>query len=277
MGIKKEQIAGGNYHYTRFTFKYFLESMKKLGLQNIELYGACPHIYVDDYTPQMTRDLKKQLDQYGINVVCYTPEQCVYPTNIAIEDDFIRKRSLEYFYRTIEQAEILEAPYVQVVGGRGYFDGDAGEAWKRSAESLRLITKKAESHGVTMVIEAASYKTSNVIHSTSAIVKMIKEIGSQNCKGMIDTNAIFLAGEDFEEAVASLGSDLRHMHFIDATQNDYCLIPGSGDLPMADYIDILGRYGYQGYLTPELWGGKYDLEPEDAMQRSIEFCYQFTK
>lgn len=274
--LKKEQIVGANYHYTRYSFQYFLDSMQRLGLQKIELYAADPHLYVEDFTPQMTREIKKKLDSAGISVICYTPEQCSYPINIALEDEYVRQRSIRYFERTIEQAELLGSPKVQIVGGRGYFDGNLDFAWERSAESLYKIAQKAKSCGITLVLEASSYTTSTVINTCSSIAKMIKQIDLPNFKGMIDTNALFKAEENFEECVRLLGDNLVHMHFIDATPTEFCLIPGDGDLPMGDFMNILARHGYEGFLTPELWGTRYACNPEKAMKQCLDFCYRYT-
>ena len=35
-------------------------------------------------------------------MVCYTPEQCVYPVNWAAADDHARERSVRYFERSVE-------------------------------------------------------------------------------------------------------------------------------------------------------------------------------
>ena len=44
MKLKKEQIAIGNYHYTAWSFDHFLRSVQDLGLTNLEIWGAKPHI-----------------------------------------------------------------------------------------------------------------------------------------------------------------------------------------------------------------------------------------
>ena len=48
--IKWSQIAVGNYTYPLYSFCYFLDSMKRLGIKNIEVWAAGPHLYLDDMT-----------------------------------------------------------------------------------------------------------------------------------------------------------------------------------------------------------------------------------
>ena len=272
MKLKRDQIVGANYHYTRYTFDYFVRSVKSLGLDAIELYAADPHLYVGEDDPDRLRRVKQALKSSGIKVKCFTPENCVYPINIALEDEDVRSRSLAYYRRAIEYAAELEAPLVQTVGGRGYYDGDLSGAWSRSADSLGKMAAIAKGYGITLVLEASSYATSTVIHSCRNIRDMLDELRLDNVKAMIDTNAVEMAGEDFEDCVRLLGSDLIHMHFIDARPGAYCLVPGEGEMPLGHYLEILAQYGYKGVLTPELWGNTYVQDPETALKNSVAYC-----
>jgi protein FrlC len=272
--LKKEQIAGGNYHYTKHPFSYFVESMKKFGVHHIEMYAASPHLYVYDYTPNQVYAIKKQLDEADIRVECFTAEQCFYPISIAIDDPIVRERSIEYYERALAQAAVLESPYMQMISGSGLIGSDPAENWKRSADAIYRIVKTAEKLGVTIVLEADRTCT---VRNTAEARRMIDEIGSKNFSGMIDTNAVYHAKEDFEEDVKLLGKDLRHFHFIDVTPEAGCLVPGSGILPMAEYLDILARYDFKGYLTPELWGWRYTDCADEAMKQSLDFCWQYTE
>ncbi len=272
MKLKKEQIAGGNYHYTRHPFSYFVESMKRHDVHQIEMYAASPHLYVYDYTPEQVVGIKKQLDDAGIKVVCYTAEQCLYPVSIAIDDPIVRERSIKYYELALEQASVLESPYMQMISGSGLLGSDPAEDWKRSADAFSRIVKTAEKLGITIVLEADRTCT---VKNTKDARKMIDEVGSPSFSGMIDTNAVYHAKEDFETCVNLLGADLRHLHFIDITPTAGCLIPGTGDLPMAQYLDILGKHDFKGYLTPELWGSRYSEMADEATAQSLEFCYRY--
>ena len=47
--MRWSQIAVGNYPYAMYSFDYFLESMKRLGVDQIEVWAAGPHFYLDDF------------------------------------------------------------------------------------------------------------------------------------------------------------------------------------------------------------------------------------
>ena len=268
MKIKKEQIAGGNYQYTKLPLDSFIRSMQKLDVHKIEFYAASPHLYVWDYTPSEVWEIKRKLDHAGIEVICFTSEQCIYPVSIAIDDYHVRERSLRYYERALEQAAILGSPYMQMISGSGYLHSDPAEDLKRSTDGIYRLTKKAREVGVTIVLEADRTCT---VGNTKQQIEMIKEINDPYFSGMIDTNAVWHAKEDFEEDVKLLGKDLRHIHFIDINEGGGCLIPGSGFLPMGDYLEILAKYSYNGYLVPELWGNRYAADPEEAAKKSLDF------
>ena len=274
MKLKREQFVGANYHYTRYTFEYFVESLKRLDLHAIEFYAADPHLYVGDEDRAKLSKVKRLLRAADVQVKCFTPENCVYPINIALEDPMVRNRSIDYYFKAVEQAAELEAPLVQIVGGRGYWDGDLEGAWGCAADSLAAIADKARRYGITMVLEASSYPTSTVIHNCTNIRDMLDCLALDNVKAMIDTNAVYLAKEDFLECVELLGKDLIHMHFIDATPSATCLVPGDGEMPMDGFMRILAEHNYTGVLTPDLWGNTYVADPEAALRRSMEFCYR---
>lgn len=271
--LRRTQIAGSNYHYIKYSLPYFLDSMARLDQHLIEFYAASPHLSIEDATYHSVADLKKELDARNIKVCCLTQEQCVYPINIACEDAGIRERSIQTFLKTIEFAAQLESPYSQIVCGRGYFDRSDEDAWKRSAESLSRIVDKAERYGVTMVIEAASYNTTNVVFDTPRIRRMMDEINSPNLKAMLDTCAVAMAGEDIRADLSLLGKDMVHLHFADGTPLGH-FIPGEGNLPLLDYLNALDEFGYTGAIPFEIYNRIYDFDPEVTMKKCLEFLHQ---
>lgn len=268
--LKTTQIASSNYHYIKYSLPYFLDSMARLDQHLIEFYAASPHLSIEDATYVTVNDLKRELDAREIRVCCLTQEQCVYPINIACEDDAIRERSVQTFFKTIEFAAQLQAPYAQIVCGRGYFDNPEEDAWKRSVQSMARIVDKAERYGVTMVIEAASYNTTNVVYDSPRIRRMLDEISSPNLKCMLDTCAVAMAKEDIREDLALLGADMVHLHFADGTPLGH-LIPGEGNLPLLDYLNALDEFGYTGAIPFEIYNRLYDFDPEETMKKCLAY------
>lgn len=225
--LKRSQIAASNYHYIKYSLDYFLRSMVNLDQHLIEFYAASPHLSIEDAGYRELTELKKKLDEREIRVCCFTQEQCVYPINIACEDEKIRERSIGTFFKSIEGAAVLEA---------------------------------------------ASYNTTNVVYTTKLMRKMIDEIGSRNLKGMLDTCAVAMAGEDFREDMELLGGDMVHLHFADGNPLGH-FIPGEGELPLSEYLHVLDDFAYGGAIPFEIYNRKYDFEPEETMKKCLDFMY----
>lgn len=268
--LKPEQFAGSNYHYTKYTLDYFLDSMDRLGIHLIEFYMACPHFSVVDASDADVRALARKFKQRGLKLCCTTYEQCTYPVNIACEDRDIRERSIRTLERTIEQTAMLDCPYTQVLGGRGSYDLPEQDAWDRAAEALSRLAEKGQECGVTLVIEEASRFTTNTVYTTPLTRKMLDEVNSPNFKAMLDCCATETAGEDFRACAQLLGDDFRHMHYADGTPGGH-FIPGQGKLDMLSYLRVLDDIQYGGAVTFELYNKSYEMEPELYMKK----CFQF--
>ena len=50
--LKFEQLAGMNCHYAHYPFTYYLDSIAEVGVKNVEVWAASPHLHVDDVTHQ---------------------------------------------------------------------------------------------------------------------------------------------------------------------------------------------------------------------------------
>lgn len=69
--ISKSQVAIGNYHYVAYSFDYFLNSVKSIGAENIELWGAKPHFCVDDQNRESVREFRKRVEDKGLSLICF--------------------------------------------------------------------------------------------------------------------------------------------------------------------------------------------------------------
>ena len=271
--FNEHQFLGANYSYIRHSFSFFLDSMQRLDIHDIELYACAPHLYLQgDFTDKL-RKIKKGLTDAGIRIHCFTAEQCFYPVSLATSDIETRARALQYYRNALSCAAELGSPLMQMISGGGLLEDDPSDNLKRSMDGLAEIVSLAEKSGVTIVLEADPDCT---IRNTDEQLAAVREIGSTALSAMIDTNALAKNGEDLSDAVSKLGGELRHIHFIDIDpdRGKECLVPGEGILPMKDYLYILSEAGYRGGLTPELWGTTYHGEAEEALRRSMAFFHK---
>ena len=59
--MKESQLSIGNYTYPLYSFDYFLNSMERMGVKQIELWAADPHLYFGDFTLTQVETLGKKI------------------------------------------------------------------------------------------------------------------------------------------------------------------------------------------------------------------------
>ena len=268
--LKRKQIAGMNLSYKMFSFDYFLDSMNRIGFESIELYGASPHFYVPDLTAADVAAFSKKIRSRGLSLVCYTPEQCSYPENIAAPCPVARKRSVAAYQKTIQVGADLGSPLILMTSGWGDFDEDPAEAWKRSADSLAQLAKTAEESGIIIVLEPLRVEETNVVSSLQDAKRMVDEVNSPALKVMLDTSPMYNHGETIEDYFAAFGEDMRHIHFIDGDPAGH-LVWGEGIFPLQDYLAQLTARQYTGALTLELTASKYYTDPHTSMEAAFRY------
>ncbi|MDF2682740.1 MAG: hypothetical protein K0R47_3930 [Brevibacillus sp.] len=267
--IKRSQITGMNFHYLHYPLTYFLDSMVRYQFEQIELWGAAPHFYVEDLSLADVKRIRREIDARSLKVVCFTPEQCMYPINLAAKEPEIRERSLRYFEKSIQASAELESQLVLVTAGWGYRNESREEAWERSCDSLRELAGFAKQQGITLALEPLQRIESNLVCNLSDLMAMLSAIDSASVKGMLDTVAMAVEGEELGSYFERLQDDMVHIHFIDGKPSGH-LAWGDGNLPLATYMDTLGEHGYTGSLSLEFTSSQYLLDPDKAVEASLK-------
>ena len=134
---------------------------------------------------------------------------------------------------------------------------------------LRRLADVAQENGITLVMESIRPEESQLVTNLPAAQKMLQDVGHPNLKAMIDTCAMGVAGETPEDWFKALGGDIRHMHFIDGTPYGH-LVWGDGSHHLGQFIEVLNRYGYEGYLGQEITDGRYFDDPAAADMRNFK-------
>ncbi|WP_051674244.1 sugar phosphate isomerase/epimerase family protein [Agrobacterium sp. 33MFTa1.1] len=266
--FERSNIAGMNFHYFRHSFERFLNDMVSLEIKAIELWAAMPHFSVEDVTIADARDMRGKIAERDLELICLTPEQCIYPINIASENSRIRDRSIAYFIRCIDLANELECPKLLVTPGWGYADQPADPAWERSRDALITLGRRAAGCGIELLLEPLAPSESNLVTTAAQLRQMLAEIDSSSVNAILDTNAMAVVDDTIESYNEAVGSRLRHVHLIDGTPEGH-LAWGDGHLPLARYLRELSQIGYHGHLTFEFTTPAYWLDPLTPMKKSL--------
>lgn len=122
----------------------------------------------------------------GLQVHVLTPENCLYPYQVAAREPEHAERSFKYFKNGIALAEELGCSLMEINSGWGYWNEDREEAWKRSADMLSRLAGEAGRHGITLVMESLRPEESQIVTNLAQEKQMLQEVNSPYLKPMAD-------------------------------------------------------------------------------------------
>ena len=268
-GLCRDQINGSNFSYQHQSFGRFLDDMVELGLHTLELWGIAPHLHIPTVTEEQLRDMGRSLRQRELSVCCVTPEQVAYPVNIASPDDGLREASVAMFLRAAEVCSTLGAPLLFLTSGRGAEDEPREAGWERAMTSLQSITARAAELGVDCVLEPLQRVESNLVTTSSQAAAMLADVGTPGLGVALDTVAMNMAGETVADYFRALPDLIHHVHLTDGAPAGH-LAWGDGKIDLEGVVRDLGRAGYRGRITFEIFGdGTYAFNPRPSLEQSL--------
>ncbi|WP_336626325.1 MULTISPECIES: sugar phosphate isomerase/epimerase family protein [unclassified Microbacterium] len=270
MSISLDQMTGTNFLYQRFTFGRFLDDMEALGRRRLELWGIAPDLYVPALEDGDVQRMRWRIEDRGMSVHCFTPEQIMYPVNLASEAGWERRGGIATYRRAAEVAAGLGAEFLFLVPGTGREDLSREEAWDRSRNGLEEISEYAATLGVRCLLEPLQRRESNLVNNSSDLNAMLNDVASDNLFAVIDTVAMAMSSETIADCFRVLGDRVRHVHLVDGAPSGH--MPwGRGKLPLAQYLAELDEAGYDGMMTQELFGSLDALDPLPAHRESLDY------
>jgi len=144
--------------------------------------------------------------------------------------------------------ESLSARYVRVFGGR--LDGTPlDRAIDVSLEQLEKMS--VVGRGVEIAVE-----THDDWAHTASLAKLFERVTAANVCVLWDLHHPYrLAGESPRETYDNIGRYVRYTHLKDSMPTDdgkiVPALPGDGDVPLNEMVDLLIAGGYEGYLALE--------------------------
>ncbi|MBQ3282927.1 MAG: TIM barrel protein, partial [Atopobiaceae bacterium] len=116
--LKKSQLTMGSFHYAFYPFEFFCDSMKRLGIDSVEVSANRGHLWTAGDGVERAAEMRRQLEAAGVSrVACVCAEQNGFPYNIAAKDDARRAASVAYMSDTIRCAAALGSPIVLLCPG----------------------------------------------------------------------------------------------------------------------------------------------------------------
>ena len=293
----KDIIAIGNYHYTAYSFEYFLDSIASLKVKNIEIWGAKPHLCVDAVSLGKVEAMREAIDKKGLKVICFCPEQNTYPVDICARDDDFRSYSIAHMKKAIEITHILGAKRMLLCPGNGSLDEPQSDIEDRFKASVSELLDTAEKNDVLLCLETQAKVDSLFMNTAEDQQRMLKAIDSDYFKAMLDTVQLAQFDSSVRKSLEVIGlKNVRHVHLgntvvrektwyekqapegiKDRTElsigKSVCGHIGfrEGNLPLAENLRELMGAGYEDYVTIEICQRPYFFDAHRYAREALEY------
>lgn len=267
--LDRRQLIGANFSFQHHSFRWTAERLSAMGFDRMEFWGIAPHLDLFHESAVRLAEAKSVLADNGLSVRCFTPEQVLYPINIASGDAAYREASVRRFIHAAEICAELEADYLFLTPGRGFECESRETAWKHSVESINRIATHARAIGVSCLLEPLQRLESNIVTNATELHELWNHIDGGDTDIVLDLVAMATGGDSIEGYFGRFGDRIAHVHIVDGTPAGH-LVLGDGTLPISNYLTELGTRGFSGTLTFEPFGnGSYALDPVSAWQRCL--------
>ena len=273
-----ENIAVLSVQYVQYSFDYFIESMEKCGVKNIEFWGALPHYCRLDYNrsedaQKALQSIRGKLEEKGMKVIMYTPETLAYPYSFSHPDESIRNRTISYFEDAFQDAVTLGTNRVFLNSGCGLRDLDREVSWMNAVDTIRKICTAAQKYEVELVLEQLQPYESNLVCTLEDMEKMLSDVDCENLKVCLDVVAMEVSGDTIDDFFRILGNRIVHIHLADSNHQ----ILGEGEYPVDEYLRDIRKNRFQGYVSLEINDSIYWLDPHDSIRKSVEYLESFKR
>lgn len=266
--ITIDSITGTNFGYNKVPLERWLDDMVTLERTELELWGVSQHIDLFALTLQSVHRLRREFDARGLHLHCVTPEQIMYPVNVASDDPAIVEMTMRMFRNAADLSAELGGKLLFLTGGWGWEGEPIDDARKRSAERLHELAEYAGSLGLRSVLEALQRSESNLDVGLEQLGDLFEAADSAHLGIALDTVAMATSNESITDYFDRFDDRVWHVHLVDGSPSGHKAW-GDGDLPLDTYLTELRRVGYEGLLTAEIFGAAYTYDPTTAHTKNL--------
>jgi len=257
--------------YVKYTVKESLERIAALGFKGAEIMCDRPHLYPPDFDAAALADLKSVLDTHHLQVTnlnsftLFAVGDTYLPSWIEPEAER-RAIRIQHTLECLDVARALGARNISIPPGGPLEKGmTRQEAFRLFFDGLEQVLPRAEELSVKVLVEP---EPDLLMEKTSEFKPFIKEMQSPMIGLNFDIGHFFCAGEDPVVALEELFEWVGHMHVEDIapSRKHNHLIAGLGVIDFESVFQTMGRLGYDGDISLELY--PYVDTPDEAGKES---------
>jgi protein FrlC len=263
------RISGMNVHYYHYSLDYFLDCQRDLGLRSVELLGGSQGLWLDHGGFQDPEPVRAKLERRGLSCCAFTPDNCFYGYQFAVREPEAIDRCFDYFAAGIRFGAALGAKIICVHPGWGYWNEPEEDAFRRSVDMHRRLSRAAGEEGVRLACESLRPPESLIGCCLEQLKRLFDAVASPYFKVMIDLTAISVSAETIQQWFDIFGAgNIIHSHFQDCTPYGH-LVWGDGKYNLRAGLETMLKNGYTGYFTQELTDASYFADPLTHDRRNL--------
>ena len=222
---------------------------KKYNIDAIELRGLGGEMdnrKIAALSPESREDTLRKLCESRVS-------PWVMGTSCVFHDEAKYAAFLEEGYSAIDLAQSFGFRAIRVFGNNVV--GDEDECVRRVGEGVRTLCEYAKDKGVDVLLEThGDFNTRERLLGVCEVCRGYENFGI--LWDICHTRKTY--GGDWRKFVDEFGLLIRHVHLKDVAE-DKLVLPGEGELAIADMVNYLEERGYDGYFSLE-WERKWHPE-----------------
>src|SRR4051812_44792565 len=271
------RLAFSTNAYLRYPFDEAADRIASLGYEGLELLADVPHAWPAGLLEGPKRAIRDAMQRNGLafsnvnafmmNAVADHRQPYWYPSFIEPDPGYRRVR-IDHTHRALSLCAEMGAPHITTEPGGPLAPGQRRQdAIDLFVEALKPLAEHAHNVGVLLLIEP---EPGLLLETTDQYLEVAERLDAPSIGLNFDVGHAYCVSEDIPRAIAKLAPHIRHYHFEDiaATRVHHHLVPGQGAIDFAAVVEAIGRTGYDGWLTVELYPNIDD--PDAAARGAIE-------
>ncbi|MGO9646077.1 MAG: sugar phosphate isomerase/epimerase family protein [Candidatus Bathyarchaeia archaeon] len=243
--------------YIRCPIETAIERTSKLEFEAIEIMANRPHMLPEDYNDKEVARIASLLKSHNLKVAAITSSNGTPHWHFTHPNKRVRSAAVRHIKNCVDLASHLKAPIVEVVSGSPIIEGiSEQDSWEWLLDELADCTDYAKRHKKIIGLEP---EPGMVISSSDQADRMMREIGSNSIRLLIDIGHLHVTKEDIPRTVMKMKDKLVHVHIHDNdSTEDQHLVTGEGNINFKPIIEALQKISYSGYLSAEVKQGEGD-------------------
>ena len=230
--------------YHGFSLEEAIKGIAAAGFKHVELSavkGWTEHV-MPDMSEAELNGVKKLLSDHGITAV-----------GLSGHCNLLDAERLDDFRQNIELAAKLGCKYIISSTGEAHFGEEEEKSDDELIKNIKSLLPALEKHGIVLTIE-----THGEVYGTgSSLYAITQAIGSDFVGVNFDTaNCVFWGGAEPMEDIKKCVNGVKYVHLKDkaGTEQKGWNFPGvgNGDLPLREFIEYMGKNGYEGPYSVEI-------------------------